>query len=107
MYGNNNNNIFYLFIVASINLDKRSVYFIPLCSNSFGYILILVNPGIVFISLIYILLSLSKKKSTLAIFLPSTTLNVFFDISLISFSVSLDILAGISSFAVLSTYFVS
>ena len=40
------------FIAFSINLSNNSEYEIPTASNNFGYILILVNPGIVFISFI-------------------------------------------------------
>lgn len=36
----------------SINLSSSSLYFIPILSNNLGYILILVNPGNVFISFI-------------------------------------------------------
>ena len=92
----------------SINLSSNSVYVIPTASNNLGYILIFVKPGIVLISLIYILLVPSSiKKSTLAKPLPSIDLNAliaFFWISSISF---FSILAGIIVWEFGMLYFAS
>ena len=79
-----------------INLVKRSLYVIPVASNNLGYILILVKPGKVFISFIYILfVSFSTKKSTLDKPLPSIDLYAFIANFLISSDISTGRLAGI------------
>lgn len=51
----------------------------PEYSNNLGYILMLVKPGTVFISFIYILLFLPIKKSTFDKPKPSTSLKAFMD----------------------------
>ena len=72
----------------SINLSINSEYETPTALNSFGYILIFVNPGIVFISFIYILfVPFSTKKSTLDSPLPSIALNAFIACFLILFDI--------------------
>jgi hypothetical protein len=70
--------------------------------------LILVNPGIVFISFKYTLfVPSSKKKSTLARPFPSTALNAFFAISFISSFLFSSIFAGIIVFDSGFLYFAS
>ena len=67
-------------------MSNISEYFSPILINKLGYILISVKPGMVLISLIYILLVVpSKKKSTLDNPLPSTTLKALIALSFIVF----------------------
>lgn len=49
-----NSKLFYFSNANSINLSNNSEYETPDASNNFGYILILVKPGIVLISLMII-----------------------------------------------------
>jgi len=89
-------------------LSSNSLYFIPECSHSLGYMLISVNPGIVFISFIYTLsVSFSTKKSTLESPLPSTALNALIAVLLISSIFSCDKSAGIITFDSAFLYFAS
>ena len=75
------------------------MYPIPTWSKSLGYILILVNPGKVFISLIYtVSVPFSIKKSTLDKPLPSIALNALIASLLIYSDFSSDISAGINVF---------
>ena len=70
--------------------------------------LVVVNPGIVFISFKYTLFVLfSMKKSTLARPFPSIALNAFFANFLISSLCSFVISAGIVIFEASSLYFAS
>ena len=93
-------NLYFNYLIAfSINLSSNSEYETPTTSNNFGYILILVNPGIVFISLIYILfVSFSTKKSTLDNPFPSIALNALIANFRISSICSSVISAGIIVF---------
>ena len=100
---------FYLFSKASfIKLSNKSLYEIPECFHNFGYILISVNPGIVFISFKYIFsVFLSIKKSTLANPLQSKALKALIAISFISFSWSFVISALITTLELSFLYFAS
>ena len=71
----------------------------PDFSQSFGYMLILVNPGIVFISFIYTsCVASSTKKSTLARPAPFIALKAFIAKYCIFSEISSEILAGIKVF---------
>ena len=87
--------LFSYFTAFSINIPNNLLYESPVFSNNLGYILIFVNPGIVFISFKYILFSLSKKKSIREISFPSIILKAFLAIFFISISTFFEISAGI------------
>ena len=88
--------LIYFSNAKTIALSSSSEYSIPDASNSFGYMLIFVKPGIVFISFIIILfVPFSTKKSTLESPLPSTALNAFIACFLISSEISFGKFAGI------------
>ena len=91
-----------------INVSSNSEYSIPLSSHNFGYILVIVKPGIVFISLRYISsVSVFTKKSTLEKPFPSIALKAF-TASFLTFSAnSLLIFAGIITSDLSFLYFAS
>ena len=82
-------------MAKSTSLSIKSGYFKPLCSQSLGYILMEVNPGIVLISLIITSPFSFKKPSTRPIPEQQRTLNVFLASSWNFLAVTAGIFAGI------------
>ena len=92
----------------SISSSRSTFMGFPQAAQSILYILMGVNPGRVLSSLkITFSVSFSTKKSTLARPLPSTALNTFTAIFLISSSFSFEISAGTTVFESELLYFAS